>query len=103
MKTGNRFAAIVLSIKVVVLLAVLLAGQLVNAQSVVPCSQLAAASTLAPEWVAVCQQYERSYQPVTTHNLQTAIARVAALPPFAPEWVAVRQQYERDYMPTCQD
>jgi hypothetical protein len=80
MKTIRRFLTILLSIKVVVLLIVPLAGQLVNAQTAVPCSKLAAVSSLAPEWVAVRQQYERSYRPATTHNPQTAIAQVAALP-----------------------
>jgi hypothetical protein len=103
MKIRNLFSAIVLPITIAVVLITLLVGQLVSAKAAAPCLQSAAASTLAPEWVAVRQQYERSYQPVTTHNLQTAIARVAALPPLAPEWVAVRQQYERDYVPTCQD
>jgi hypothetical protein len=99
MKTVKHFSTVLLLVKVVVLLIVPMAGQLVNAQTAAPCSQAAAASILAPEWVAHRQQYERGYQPITITSIQTANTHLAALPPLAPEWVAVRQQYEPTYQP----
>jgi hypothetical protein len=99
MKTIRRFLTMLLSIKVVVLLIVPLAGHMVNAQIVRPCSQSALPAALAPEWVAHRQQYETTYQPIVVQNPQTAVSRVAALPPLAPVWLAVRQQYEPGYQP----
>jgi hypothetical protein len=102
----TRFLVIVFVVTSVLLASLpqtLLAAQAVSARAAAPCLQSAAATTLAPEWVAVRQQYERGYRPIMTHNPQTAIARVAALPPLAPEWVAVRQQYERSYVPIATD
>jgi hypothetical protein len=101
-KKRVTFAVVVIVVTSILLASLpqaLLAKQPVNARTVSSCSQTVVASTLAPEWVAVRQQYERSYQPVTIQNPQTAIARVAALPALAPEWVAVRQQYEPGYKP----
>ena len=87
-----------LKISVFVTTVVLLFGaQVINsarAQSTAPCTM----PTLAPEWVAVRQQYERGYRPINAAqqgNKQQLMFVIA--PSLAPEWIAVRQQYERGF------
>jgi hypothetical protein len=102
MNPFKRFLTVVLSLAVVAVLVIPLAGPSVSAQSGAPCTPQLAVSSLAPEWAATRQQYETTYRPATQVP-QTAIALVAAMPPLAPEWVALRQQYETTYQPVAAD